>query len=180
MLIKEEEDMASRSSDAASDRPPVLSPIEIDKILSMTLIANLATLDDDGDIHLLPMWFLRVGNDICIPTSNHTHKYRNLRARPRASVMIDVSRAGLDLKGVLIRGRVELVSGEEARQINRSIHLKYVTPEGLSNANVSAYLSKGDDVTVKIHMDHLISWNLAGSKAGKALSVSGGFRPLAA
>jgi nitroimidazol reductase NimA-like FMN-containing flavoprotein (pyridoxamine 5'-phosphate oxidase superfamily) len=163
----------------ASDRPPVLSSTEIDKILSMTLIANLATLNNDGDIHLLPMWFLRVGNDICIPTSRYTHKYRNLRARTRESVMIDVSRAGLDLKGVLIRGRVELVYGEdEARQINRSFHLKYVTPEGLSDVNVSAYLYKGDDVTVKIHMDHLISWNLAGSRSGKALSVSGGFRPL--
>ena len=75
-------------------------------------------------------------------------------------------------------GRVELVYGEEARQINRLIHLKYVTPEGLSDANVSTYLSKGDDVTVKIHMDHLISWNLADSKAGKALSISAGFRPL--
>ena len=178
LMEEEEEDMTSSSSDAASDRPPVLSSTEIDKIFSMTLIANLATLDDDGNIHLLPMWFLRVGNDICIPTSHYTHKYRNLRARPRASVMIDVSRAGLDLKGVLIRGRVELVFGEEARRINRSIHLKYVTPEGLSDANVSAYLSKGDDVTIKIHMDHLISWNLAGSRAGKALSVSGGFRPL--
>lgn len=162
----------------ASDRPPVLSSTEIDKILSMTLIANLATLNNDGDIHLLPMWFLWLGNDICIPTSRYTHKYRNLRARTRTSVMIDVSRADLDLKGVLIRGRVELVYGEEARQINRSFHLKYVTPEGLSDVNVSAYLYKGDDVTVKIHMDHLISWNLAGSRSGKALSVSGGFRPL--
>jgi nitroimidazol reductase NimA-like FMN-containing flavoprotein (pyridoxamine 5'-phosphate oxidase superfamily) len=175
---EQEEDMARRSSDAAADKPPILSSTEIDKLLSMRLIANLATLDQDDGIHLLPMWFLRVGNDICIPTSSHTHKYRNLRARPRASVMIDVSRAGLDLKGVLIRGRVELVYGEEARQINRSIHLKYVTPEGLSDANVSAYLSKGDDVTVKIHMDHLISWNLAGSRAGKTLSVSGEFCPL--
>jgi nitroimidazol reductase NimA-like FMN-containing flavoprotein (pyridoxamine 5'-phosphate oxidase superfamily) len=105
--------MTSPSRDAAADRPPVLSSAEIDKLLSMRLIANLATLDqDDGGIHLLPMWFLRVGNDICIPTSSHTDKYWNLRARPRASVMIDVSRAGLDLKGVLIRGRVELVYGE--------------------------------------------------------------------
>ena len=173
-----EEDMTSRFPDASADRPPVLGSTEIDELLSMTLIANLATLDQDGSIHLLPMWFLRIGNNICIPTSSHTHKYRNLRARPRASVMIDVSRAGLHLKGVLIRGRVELVYGEEARQINRLIHLKYVTPEGLSDSNVVAYLSKGNDVTMKIHMDHLISWNLAGSKAGKALSVSGGFRPL--
>jgi len=75
----------------------------------LTLIANLGTNDEDGAIHLIPMWFLRVENYICIPTSHHTHKYRNLRARPRASVMIDRSQAGLNLKGVLIRGHVELV-----------------------------------------------------------------------
>ena len=42
-----EEDMASRSSDSAADRPPILSSAEIDELLSMTLIANLATLDQD-------------------------------------------------------------------------------------------------------------------------------------
>jgi hypothetical protein len=57
--------------------------------------------------------------------------------------MIDVSNAGLDLKGVLIRGSIELVHGEEAKHINRLIHLKYVTSEGLNDIEVSAYLSKG-------------------------------------
>jgi nitroimidazol reductase NimA-like FMN-containing flavoprotein (pyridoxamine 5'-phosphate oxidase superfamily) len=161
--------MASLSPDAAENRPLVLSPAEIDELLSMTLIANLATLDDDGSIHLLPMWFLRVGDDICIPTSHQTHKYRNLQARPRASVMIDLSREGLNLKGVLIRGKVELLEGEEARRTNRLIHLKYVTLEALSDNTVASYLSRGDDITVKVHMDHLVSWNLADSKAGRAL-----------
>jgi hypothetical protein len=74
--------------------------------------------------------------------------------------MIDISQAGLDLRGVLIRGRVELSYGEVERQINRSIHLKYITPEGLNDAEVASYLSEGDDITIKVHMDHLISWNL--------------------
>jgi len=92
--------------------------------------------------------------------------------------MIDISRAGLNLKGVLIRGRVELIYEEEARRINRSIHLKYVMPEALDDVRVSSYLSEGDDVTVKVHMDRLISWNLTDSNAGKALSVGGWFYPL--
>jgi nitroimidazol reductase NimA-like FMN-containing flavoprotein (pyridoxamine 5'-phosphate oxidase superfamily) len=171
--------MTSRSPpDAIANRPLILSPAEIDELLSMTLIANLATLDDDGSIHLLPIWFLRVGDDICIPTSRQTHKYRNLQARPRASVTIDLSREGLNLKGVLIRGRVELVEGEDARRINRSIHLKYVTLEALSDDSVASYLSKGDDITVKVHMDQLVSWNLADSKAGRALRAGGWSRPL--
>jgi nitroimidazol reductase NimA-like FMN-containing flavoprotein (pyridoxamine 5'-phosphate oxidase superfamily) len=163
---------------SAADRPPVLAPAEIQKLLSMRLIANLATIDDDGGIHLVPMWFLRVADGICIPTSRNTHKYDNLRKRPHASVMIDVSRAGLNLKGVLIRGRVELIYGEETLRINRSIHSKYVMSEAPNNVKVASYLSEGDDVTMKVHMDRIISWNLNDSNAGKALSVGGWFYPL--
>ena len=122
-------------------KPPSLTAEEIDKLLSMTLIANLATLGKDDSIHIVPMWFIRIGNDICIPTSRHTRKYKNLRARPYASVMIDISRAGLDLKGVLIRGPVELVDGEEGED-QSPIHLKYVTPEGLSDPSVVSICQK--------------------------------------
>jgi hypothetical protein len=66
--------------------------------------------------------------------------------------MIDLSRAGLNLKGVLIRGRMELVDGDEAKRINRSIHLKYVMQDALSDPNVASYLSKGEDVTVKVRV----------------------------
>ncbi len=96
----------------------------------------------------------------------------------KASVMIDISRAGLNLKGVLIKGQVALVIGEEARDINRLIHLKYVTSDALDNPTVASYLSKCDDATVKVHMDHLISWNLNDSKAGMALRKAGWFNPL--
>lgn len=161
--------MTSRSPDIAQNKPLILTSMEIDKILSMRLIANLATLDEDGSIHLAPMWFLRIDNNICIPTSRNTHKYRNLDSRPRASVMIDISRAGLNLKGVLIKGQVELVVGEEANKINHLIHLKYVTQDALDDPTVAYCLSKGDDVTVKLYMDHLIRWNLADSGAGQTL-----------
>ena len=39
--------MTSASRDSAANRPLVLSPAEIDDLLSMTLIANLATIDVD-------------------------------------------------------------------------------------------------------------------------------------
>jgi nitroimidazol reductase NimA-like FMN-containing flavoprotein (pyridoxamine 5'-phosphate oxidase superfamily) len=170
--------MVSNSTSGNDVKSHSLTTAEINKILSMTLIANLATLGEDNTIHIVPMWFIRIGNDICIPTSRHTRKYKNLRAKPFASVMIDISRAGLDLKGVLIKGQVELVEGDEARKINRQIHLKYVTPVGLSDPSVASYLSKGDDVTVKIHMDDLVNWNLGQSMAGIALSDKGRSRKL--
>ncbi|MDQ3851590.1 MAG: hypothetical protein M3299_02020 [Thermoproteota archaeon] len=57
------------------------------------------------------------------------------------------------------QGQVELVNGEETRRINRLIHLKYVNPAALSDDSVASYLSRGDDITVKVQMDHLVSWN---------------------
>ncbi len=150
-----------------------LEATDIDNLLSKTLIANLGTTNDDGSIHLIPMWFIRIDNYICIPTSRKTHKYRNLRARPHAAVMIDISLQGLNLKGVLINGLVDLVEGEEARKINHLIHLKYLLPEALNHEAVAHYLSHGDDITIKVNIEHMVSWNLADSKAGKALHSGG-------
>ena len=48
--------MTSNYSSGHDVRPPSLSPSEIDKIVSMTLIANLATLGEDDTIHIVPMW----------------------------------------------------------------------------------------------------------------------------
>jgi nitroimidazol reductase NimA-like FMN-containing flavoprotein (pyridoxamine 5'-phosphate oxidase superfamily) len=158
---------------------PHLSTRETDELLSRTLVANIATVDPSGTVHIVPIWYERVDSHIHLPTSHRTRKYRNLVRHPFASVMVDVSRAGLDLRGVLIRGAVELVEGGDAKLLNRSIHLRYVSPEGLEQLEVAAYLSAGDDVTIRLSMDHIVTWNNAASPAGGALIASGNVRPLA-
>ncbi|MBA2311793.1 MAG: pyridoxamine 5'-phosphate oxidase family protein [Actinobacteria bacterium] len=168
----------SRDPAASAIAPPHLSTEEVDELLSKTLIAKLATLDPSGSIHLVPMWYERVGSHIHIPTSHFTRKYHNLVRHPFASVMVDISRSGLDLRGVLIRGAVDLVEGDEAKALNRSIHQRYVTAEGLQQLDVAAYLAEGDDATIRVSMDRIVTWNNAGSSAGRALMASGNVRPL--
>jgi PPOX class probable F420-dependent enzyme len=167
-----------RDDHLATVTPPRLSTEQIDELLGMRLIANLATISDDGSIHLVPMWFKRDGAFVLIPTSQFTRKYKNVVKRPRASVMIDVSRSGMNLRGILVAGRVEIVRGDDARALNRSIHLRYITPEGLAQDDVAAYLVEGDDVTLRISMDKVVTWNHAESPAGQAIARSGNFHPL--
>jgi hypothetical protein len=51
-----------------------------------------------------------------------------------------------------------------------------MTPDALGESSVASYLSRGDDITVKIHIDHLVvTWSLADTNARKALPC---FRPL--
>jgi len=158
--------------------PLKLSGSEIDELLDARLIGNLASINPNGTVHLVAMWFRREGDAILFPTSHHTRKARNLRRHPHATAMIDRSRAGLDLRGVQIKGQVELVEGTQARELNRSIHERYITPEGLVEAAVAAYLSEGDDVTIRLSIERISTWNLADGAAGQALRESGRAHPL--
>ncbi len=158
--------------------PLGLSAAEVDELLDARLIANLASINPNGTIHLVAMWFRRDGDAILFPTSHHTRKARNLRRQPQATAMIDRSRAGLDLRGVQIKGHVELIEGDAARQLNRSIHERYVTSEGLAQAAVTAYLSQGDDVTIRLPIERISTWNLADGAAGRALRAESRVHPL--
>jgi PPOX class probable F420-dependent enzyme len=170
--------MTRRSPEPADVLPLTLAQSEIDELLEACLIANLASINPNGTIHLVAMWFRRDGDAILFPTSRHTRKARNLRRHAQATAMIDRSRAGLDLRGVQIKGSVELVEGPEARRLNHSIHERYVTPTGLADEAVAAYLAEGDDVTVRLAIERVSSWNLADGAAGQALLGDGRSHPL--
>jgi PPOX class probable F420-dependent enzyme len=170
--------MTAHSPEASDVMPLQLSPAEIDELLDARLIANLASINPNGTVHLVAMWFRREGDSLLFPTSHHTRKARNLRRHPHATAMIDQSRAGLDLRGVQIKGSVELIEGDRARSLNRSIHERYITAEGLSQPAVIAYLSEGDDVTVRLSIERMSTWNLAAGAAGQALLADGRAHPL--
>jgi PPOX class probable F420-dependent enzyme len=170
--------MTSRITGPSDVLPLQLSAAEIDALLDRLLIANLASINPNGTVHLVAMWYRREGDAILFPTSRHTRKAKNLRREPRATAMIDQSRAGLDLRGVQIKGSVELVEGAEARRLNHSIHERYITALGLAQDAVVAYLGEGDDVTVRLSIDRVSSWNLADGAAGRALRGAGRAHPL--
>lgn len=155
----------------------VLSTEPARELLGARLIASLATLNEDGTVHLVAMWFLWDGEHVLIPTSRTTRKARNLARDPRATVMIDDSRGGLDLRGITLVGRVEIVGAPESVALNRRIHEKYVTAAGLELAPVRAYLAT-DDITLRFLPERLSSWDLRNSEQGRTLASSGEFHGL--
>ena len=147
------------------------------ELLDARLIASLATLNDDGSIQVVAMWFLWDGAAVLIPTSHSTRKVRNLERDQRATVMIDDSRGGLDLRGVTLVGRAEIVRGEAALELNRRVHLKYVSDEGLALGPVRGYLST-DDVTIRFVPQRVSSWDLRSTEQARSLSESRLYLPL--
>jgi hypothetical protein len=129
-------------------------------------MANLATHARNGGIHLVPMWFLWDGEAILIPTNHATQKTRNLERDPHASVMIDDSRAGFDLRGITIMGEVSLMRAPDSFRLNRSIHLKYISVAERDSAGIDAYLST-DDVTIHVHPTRAFAWDLRQTSEGR-------------
>lgn len=149
------------------ERPDVLNTELARELLGARLMANLATHSRDGSIHLVPMWFLWDGEAILIPTNHATQKLRNLERDPRASVMIDDSRNGFDLRGLTVMGEVTLLRAPDSFPLNRTIHLKYLSVAERDSQRVEAYLST-DDVTIRLAPTRAFAWDLRQTTSGGA------------
>jgi PPOX class probable F420-dependent enzyme len=147
------------------------------EILGARLIANLATFNEDDSIHLVPMWFLWQDGVVLMPTSGSSRKAQNLARDPRASVMVDDSRGALDVRGITLSGRAEILRGASAAGMNARIHGKYITEAGLELAPVADALEH-DDVTVLFVPEQGNMWDLRGYEASRLVLERGEFQPL--
>lgn len=147
------------------------------ELVEARLIANLATFNADGSIHLVAMWYLWDGEALLSPTHHRTRKAKNLRRDPRATVMIDDSKGGFDLRGVTLVCDTEIVAAPASLELNRRIHQKYVTERGLQLETVKTYLAT-DDVTLRLRPVSISSWDLRNTDQARALLESGEFHHL--
>jgi general stress protein 26 len=78
-------------------------------LLNLRCIASLATENDDRSIHMTAVWFVFENGAIYIATSSLSRKARNLAARAKATLMVDVRKPGKE-RGVTVSGTSELVA----------------------------------------------------------------------
>ena len=141
---------------------PTLSERELRQLLRSRLIASVATSDSLGRIHLVPMWFVLRRDALLFPTSSQTRKVRNIREVPLATAMIHQTGGGPNVRGVRVTGPVDVLAGDEAKRLNRHIHLRYMTAEAMHEPEVIDLLQH-DDVTLRLAISEVVSWKI---KAG--------------
>src|SRR5262249_40528570 len=88
-------------------------------------IATLGTESNGGGVHLTAVWYLFEGGHLFVATSSKSRKAKNVMARRKASLMVDVRKPATE-RGVTAAGSAEIVSGDESRQINGRIHQRYM------------------------------------------------------
>ena len=133
--------------------------------------AIVGTLNEDGTIHMTPVWFLYEDGHIYFETNSATRKARNVADRQALTVLVP----GTDMD-VILMGHGRLIRDQEALETNRRIRAKYVTEEALGP--VGSFFDQVDDVAVELTPLSVATWT--NTKLRESLSSIPEYSPEAA
>jgi PPOX class probable F420-dependent enzyme len=91
----------------------VMSPGEIESFLGQRQAMTMCTLNHDGSIHAVAMWYGFLDGSIAIETKAKAQKAVNLRRDPRITCMFEDGDYYEELRGVELVGRAEVVDDSE-------------------------------------------------------------------
>jgi PPOX class probable F420-dependent enzyme len=90
-----------------------MTPAEAAQWLDKGENCSLATIDRDGYPHVVAMAYAVDQGDIVMTSFAKAQKVVNLRRNPRAAVMVESGKNYNMLKGVMIRGRAEIINNTQ-------------------------------------------------------------------
>jgi general stress protein 26 len=130
------------------------------ELLQRRLIATLGTENADGTIHLTAVWFIYEENSFYIATSSKTKKARNILAKPKASLMVDMRKPGTE-RGLTAACKAELLSGDRSKQLNHRIHSRYLSAAAMADPGIEPVFASFDDVTIRLTPESSFTWDMA-------------------
>ncbi len=81
-----------------------MTPDEMHAFLDAGRDLQVASINADGTPHLVTMWYLRDGEDLCFWTYAKSQKVVNVRRDSRITVLVATGEAYEELRGVSING----------------------------------------------------------------------------
>ena len=134
-------------------------PSGAEEILTGRFIASLGTENEDGSVHLTAVWYLFDGGCLYVATSSQTRKARNVAARPKASLMVDVREPASE-RGVVATCTTDVIAGDSSRKINARIHGRYMSEDALADPRAGGTLAAMDDITLRLTPTDWYAWDM--------------------
>ncbi len=136
-----------------------MSAQEIEDFLSEGNIARIATVKPDNSPHVTPVWYLWENNQLWMTIPKDSVKARNIRQNNKVAVAIDTDKA--PSKAVIIEGttKIEELTSEMERKIDRRMAAKYVKPEYLDEYIKWDNAQGVEYIYIKIRPEKIMSWD---------------------
>ncbi len=136
-----------------------MSAQEMEDFLSDGHTARIATVKPDNSPHVTPVWYLWEENQLWMTIPEGSVKARNIRRNNKVAVTIDTEKP--PIKAVIVEGtaKIEELTKETERKIDRRMAAKYVKPEYLDE-----YLEWSDAqgieyIYIRIRPEKTITWD---------------------
>ena len=134
-----------------------LSPDEQAAFFRERKKAALATIDKDGFPHVVAMNYFAKDGAFYMTSYGKAQKVLNVRRNPKVALMVEVGDKYSELRGVMIRGRCEILEGEAA--VRAAFEGRAVAQANPAPVNPGAAASAPKRVVLKIVPEKAVSWD---------------------
>jgi PPOX class probable F420-dependent enzyme len=132
---------------------------EVDAFIRDSRTMSMASINHDGSIHLVAMWYGYLEGCVAVETKAKSQKVKNLRRDPRVTVMFEDGDRYEELRGVELVGRAEIVEDPDRLwELGVSVFERHQGPYTEEmRPFVEVMLNKR--VAIKVHVDRVVSWD---------------------
>ncbi|HEV8309192.1 MAG TPA: TIGR03618 family F420-dependent PPOX class oxidoreductase [Methylomirabilota bacterium] len=131
---------------------------KIQAFLGTKEVVVLATIQPDGAPLATPMWFLADADALAMISEADAQKVHNLRRDGRVCVVAEAGTRG-DIRGVIVRGRAEILPDAETRRALVARFLDRYHPH--LERRWGGRAMPADRVMFRIVPEHVQSWGLS-------------------
>jgi PPOX class probable F420-dependent enzyme len=140
-----------------------MSPAELRAFLDEERTVTCASIGPNGRPHLMPLWYVREGDDIVCWTYGASQKVKNLERRPQATLQVEAGKKYEELRGVMLECDVEIVRDRQ-RIIDIGVALthRYASiPPGTPDEVIRARAAQrgAKRVGLRFRPTRIVSWD---------------------
>jgi PPOX class probable F420-dependent enzyme len=133
---------------------------EIDEFLQGRHSMSIATINHDGTIHMVAMWYGFLEGAIAIETKAKSQKVLNLRRNPQMTVLVEDGESYEELRGVELVGRGEVIEDPDRMfELGISVFERYQGGTYTEEMRPFVEVMLNKRVVVKLHVDKVVSWD---------------------
>jgi len=126
------------------------------KFIKTQKILRLATIDPQGNPHIVPVWYDYTNGKFYIGTNTRTMKARNVKKNPKVSFCVDIGIKSPDIFGITGIGKARLIlENRRVKLVAKKILLRYF--KSLKNKSAQQLLDDTDCI-IEITPKKLTSW----------------------
>ena len=136
-----------------------MTPDEVEAFLQERHTATLCTINHDGTIHAVAMWYGFLEGAVAFETKTKSQKVQNLRRNPTITCMVEDGKTYEELRGVELVGTAEIID-DPARMFELGISV-FERYQGTYTEEMKPFVEimLNKRVVVKINVDKYVSWD---------------------